>query len=135
MSEENVEAFRRAVEAGTRFDAEALIEELDPEVEWHPALPAMVGGEATVYHGHDGVRELINQFGEVMSESRMEFAEIRDLGDRVLALGRYYIRGKASGAETESPIAYLVDLKNGKALRVETFLDHQEALEAAGQSK
>jgi hypothetical protein len=55
---------------------------------------------------------LIDQFGEVMSESRMEFPEIRDLGDRVLALGRYFMRGKA--------------------LRVQTFLDHREALEAAG---
>jgi hypothetical protein len=33
MSKENVEALKRAVEAATRRDVEALLEELDPEVE------------------------------------------------------------------------------------------------------
>jgi hypothetical protein len=31
MSEENVEAFKRALEAGNRRDFDALLEELDPE--------------------------------------------------------------------------------------------------------
>jgi hypothetical protein len=31
MSQENVEAFNRAFEAGTCFDAEALLEELHPQ--------------------------------------------------------------------------------------------------------
>ena len=31
MSEENVEAFKRAVDAGNRWDYEALLEGLDPE--------------------------------------------------------------------------------------------------------
>src|SRR5918994_7434095 len=38
MSKENVEAFKRALEAGNRRDFDALLEELDPEVEWHPAM-------------------------------------------------------------------------------------------------
>ena len=39
MSEENVALLRRAVEAYNRRDIPALLEELDPEVKWHPALP------------------------------------------------------------------------------------------------
>ena len=38
MSQENVEAVKRAREAANRGDIEALLEELDPEVEWHPAM-------------------------------------------------------------------------------------------------
>ena len=38
----------------------------------------------------------------------------------------------ASGADTETPIAYLLDFKHGKATRVLTYLDPAEALEAAG---
>jgi hypothetical protein len=34
MSQENVESFKRGVEAYNRRDAQALIEELDPTVEW-----------------------------------------------------------------------------------------------------
>lgn len=44
MSQESVEAFKRGLEAGNRGDVEALLEELDPEVEWHSALHALMGG-------------------------------------------------------------------------------------------
>ena len=56
MSQENVEAFKRWIDAYNRQDVEAMVEEMDPEVEYHPVLPMLLGGEATVYRGHDGVR-------------------------------------------------------------------------------
>jgi hypothetical protein len=34
MSEENVEAFKAAVEAANRQDVEAFLAQCDPEVEW-----------------------------------------------------------------------------------------------------
>jgi uncharacterized protein len=136
MSQENVEVFNRAVAAGTRYDVPALLEELDPEVEWHAAIPPLLGGEASkVYRGHEGVRELIGDFEETFADSQMEFPEVRDLGDRILAIGRLRNRGKASGAEVESPLAYLVELRKGKVSRVHTYLDPAEALEAAGLSE
>jgi hypothetical protein len=59
MSEENVEAFKRATEVGNRRDVEAILEELDRDVEWHDVFALMFGGEATVYRGHEGVREVV----------------------------------------------------------------------------
>jgi hypothetical protein len=44
MSEENVEAYKRGVDAFNRRDVEAMLEELDPEVVMDLALPAMFGG-------------------------------------------------------------------------------------------
>jgi ketosteroid isomerase-like protein len=44
MSQENVEVFKRAFDAINRRDAEALLSELDPEVEWHPAILMAMGG-------------------------------------------------------------------------------------------
>jgi hypothetical protein len=44
MSQENVEAFQRGLEARNRGDVETLLQELDPEVEWHSALHALLGG-------------------------------------------------------------------------------------------
>ena len=43
MSQENVEAFRHGLEAGNRGDVETLLEVLDPELEWHSALHALLG--------------------------------------------------------------------------------------------
>jgi ketosteroid isomerase-like protein len=135
MSEENIEAFKRAIDAGNRRDYEALLEELDPNVEWHPGLLASLEGKPTVYRGRDGVREWFRDADGVLGESRMEFSEIRDLDDRIVAFGHYRTRGEASGAETVSQIAYVVEYRNGKATRVQSFLDPEDALEAAGLSE
>jgi ketosteroid isomerase-like protein len=129
MSEENVETFQRAAEAFKRRDIEAVLEEFDPEVEWHAAIQTLGEG---VYRGHEGFRELYRGFSGVFAEVHYEFSEIRDLGDRVLAVGRMRARGLESGVATESSWAFLVQFKNGKAIWVRAFLDPKEALEAAG---
>jgi ketosteroid isomerase-like protein len=135
MSQANVEAFNRAVDAYDRQDFEAMLEELDAAVEWHDAVPMMLGGKATVYRGHEGVRDLWRDLEDAFEERRVAFPEIRDLGDRVLAAGRLHARGKGSGAEAESPYCVICDFENGKAIRVRTYLDAAEALEAAGLSE
>ena len=135
MSQENVEAFKRGVEAYNRRDAEALVEGLDPEVEWHPALLVMLGGETTVYRGHEGVRALLRDIDDTLSDIHVEFSDIRDRGDQVVATGRIRTRGKASGAATEAPLGYVADFRDGKVTRIRTFLDPMEALEAAGPSE
>jgi ketosteroid isomerase-like protein len=135
MSQENVEAFKRAIDAYNRRDIDAVLEEIDPEVEWLGAVQTLVEGKAKVYRGHAGVRQWVRDIDETLADIRLEFFEIRDLGDQIVAIGRLYARGKASGAETESPFACVVDSKNGKATRVLSFLDPNEALEAAGLSE
>ena len=134
MSQENVEAFKRGLEAGNRGDIEALLEELDPEVEWHSALHALLSGEQTVFPGHDGVREMIGDLNEAFGEIHIEMPEIRDLGDRLVAIGRTRTRGRASGTETESPFAMVTEVRNGKAISVRGYLDPNQALHAAGLS-
>ena len=132
MPQENVDAFWRFLDAYNRQDIEAMVEGLDPEVEYHPALPMLLGGEATVYRGHEGVRRLFREIYDAFDEIHAEYSEVRDLGDRVVAVGRIRMRGKGSGAETESPAAVVIDSRDGKAIRVQTYLDPREALEAAG---
>ena len=41
-------------------------------------------------------------------------------------------RGKASGAVTETPLAFVTEIRNGKTVSIRAFLDHKKALEAAG---
>ena len=132
MSQENVDVVREAVDAYNRRDLEALMEVHDPGVEWHPAIQALLGGEAAVYWGHEGVREFVRDLDSAFAELRIEISEIRDLGERVVAMGHLRGRGKESGAETESYIGYLVEFKNGKMARILSFLDPKATLEAAG---
>src|SRR5215207_686886 len=98
MSQENVESFKRGIEAGNRRDIEALLAELDPDVEWHAALP-MVGGDA-VYRGHVGIRAWLGDVWDVFAETEFEFPGIRDLGDRIVAVG--WLRGCGKGERSRS---------------------------------
>ena len=129
MSEENVEAYKRAVEAANRRDLEALLEDLDPEVEWYPQV---VGLGSEVYRGAEGIRELFADMEETIPDAFFEVFEIRDLGDRLLSFGRLRAHGSESGAPTEVPFSQLIHFRDGKATVLRTFLDPKEALEAAG---
>ena len=130
-----MEIVRRVADAYNRRDVGAMLDELHPEVEWLPWLQIQLGGGATVYRGHQGIREGIRDGAEAFSEIQAEPSEVRDLGERVVAIGHLRARGKESGAITESAIAWIVDFTSGKVIRVREYLDPEEALEAAGLSE
>ena len=132
MSQADVDAFRRGLDAGNRGDVDRLLQELDPAVEWHSALHALMGGEQTVFRGHDGVREMLADLNETFGEIQIEISEIRDLGDGLVAIGRNRARGTASGVETETPLALVTEIRNGKTISVRGYLDPAEALAAVG---
>ena len=64
-----------------------------------------------------------------------EVSEIRDLGDRIVALGHLRIRGKATGIEADASAGWVVDIRDGRAVQISEYLDHAQALEAAGLSE
>ena len=128
MSQQNVEAFKRFADGNNRRDVEAMLEELDADVEWHSAILGSLSGEATVHRGHDGVREMLRDLYEAFSEFQVEFSDIRDRGDRSVAIGRWITRGEESGVEVTPPLASVVDFRNGKAIRVKSYLDPEDAL-------
>ncbi len=132
MSRENVEAFKRAVAAYNRRDMDAFMEEFDPEVEWHSLAQAMFGGEESVYRGHRGLREGLQDMDEALAELQVECAEVRDFGEGIVVIGRARGRGRTSGAETESPINWVVEFRGGRVTRMRDYLDAKSALEAAG---
>jgi ketosteroid isomerase-like protein len=135
MSQQNVDAFRRAVEAYERNDDAVLVEMFDAGVELRPALLVRLGGKATVYQGHDGVREWLRDTDETFAERSVALFEIRDLGTRVVAHGRTRFVGRGSGIATESPLAWVVDFRDGKVIRLWSYLDPHEAFKAAGLSE
>jgi ketosteroid isomerase-like protein len=130
MSKENVDIVRRALEAFPRGDVEEMLSYLDPELEWHSAIVG--GAEGNVYRGHEGFRRWYADSFESFEELTNEWSEFRDLGDRVLALGRVKARGRESGVEVDSPMGWVFTVRSGKAVKAEGFLSREEALEAAG---
>ena len=86
------------------------------------ALESLPGGEAVVHRGREGVREAFQAYSDTMASFRYEFSEFRDLGDRVVAIGRFRTRWRKSG----------VDFKDGKVIRSLSYLDPAHALQTAG---
>jgi uncharacterized protein len=133
MSEENVEIVRKAAGAVNRRDTEAMLPYADPEVEVQSAI--IGGAEGNTYRGHDGVRRWIAESDDTFEELQIEVEEWRDLGEDVLVIGRLWARGRESGVEIDSPIAWLMTLRGGKVVRARGYLHVQEALQAAGLSE
>ena len=128
MSQDNVEIARGVHDAFNRRDVAALLGLLDPEVEWVPILAAL---EGRVYRGHAGVKRWIKELDTDWEYFETCPEEFRDLGDRVLALGSWRARGRASGVQLENqPGCWLLDLKDGKVMRQQTYTDRAEAFEA-----
>jgi ketosteroid isomerase-like protein len=136
MSQENVEAVRRGVQAWNADDLDAFLAELDPEVEWHPSIePALEGGETT-YRGHDGARKAWDDYrGGAWERLTMRIQEIRDLGESVVVLSHIDLTARTTGIEFTQEVGQLVTFRGGKLLRSQDFLSHAEALEAAGLSE
>jgi len=130
MSQENVELFRRANDALERGEVDdALLEELiDPDVIFEP-LRAPVSG---IYRGHDGIRQFIADTAESFDVFRFDRPEIRDLGDRVLAIGTLHIRARQGGVEAAVPTAGIATYRDGRVVHWKDFGDREKALEAAG---
>ena len=77
----------------------------------------------------------MHELYEALAEIHLGYSEIRDLGDRIVGIGHIRTRGRQSGVVTEIAFGTVTDMKNGKANRIWTYLDPQEALEAAGLSE
>jgi len=78
---------------------------------------------------------MLRELDEVLPERRLDFSDIQETDNRVVATGRLRTRGRGSGAVTESLFGWVADFKDGKATRIQTYLDPEEALEAAAVSE
>jgi SnoaL-like protein len=128
MSQENVSVFLECVAAVSRDDWEAAIERFDPQIDWVPQRAPVQG----TYVGHDAVRRFAQDTRDTFEVFEPRYSDIRDLGDRVLAIGKLRIRGRGSGVETEVPSAVLARFESGLLIEFRDYVEATKALEAAG---
>ena len=133
MSQENVELVKRAIDAFNRRDVDGIVECVNPDVEWFPAMPVTFGGGA--FRGPEGVAAYVGEVRDTWEEYRVVGEDFRDLGDRVLVLSRVEASGVGSGAPVGSPLGLIYDFRDGKSSRVLSYLDHGEASRGAGVSE
>jgi ketosteroid isomerase-like protein len=127
MSEENLDLMRRAFDAFGERDVEGFVRCMDPEVEFEPRLAGVEGS----YRGHDGIRRFMADGSDVLELIRTDIDEIRDLGDRVLALGTFHFRGRESGAKGATPFALLGTVRRGQFVQLKDYGDPAAGRRAA----
>jgi ketosteroid isomerase-like protein len=128
MSRENVAIVERFAEHWNET-GEPLWAELDPEIVFEIDPGSFVAG---TYRGYDELRTLIRLTEEVFDEFRLEFDELIDTGEAVVALGRIRVRGVKSGARGTQQGALLFRFRDGRIVLYRSFLRREDALEAAG---
>jgi ketosteroid isomerase-like protein len=130
MSRENVEIVRRATEFLERRDWDGMTDVIDPTIELH----GTVGGleEGKILRGLDQIIGAFDtELDEAWDKHRIEPQEFIDAGDRVVVLQREYQRSK-SGVELVVDTATILDVHDGRVVRIQGYMNPAEALKAAG---
>ena len=124
MSRLNVETARVAYEAINRGDIDAALEVVHPEIEWHMSHRF---GPGLVFHGHDGVREVLALFDKTLDGFQVEAKEFLDAGDKVMVRVCITGRERTSG-EVAHDLVQVWSGQGGKAIRLDVFDTRAEAL-------
>jgi ketosteroid isomerase-like protein len=129
MSEENVETVYRAYDAVRRKDAEALVDEMHPEVE---GTAYFMEADATVYRGHAGMRRFMEETFSIFPDWHPEIVNATECGEAVLAEVKSAGRGVRSGVMLEQSVWQVIKFRDGKAVWWRGYGDRAEALKAVG---
>jgi ketosteroid isomerase-like protein len=127
VSEENVELVRSAFDAWNSGDMEGVIERCDPEVEFHPLRAQLEGAP---YRGAEGMRQFARDMLEEWEFLRVLTDELRDCGERVLVLGHFDAKGRASGMDLRFPVGWVARVREGRIRELRTYSSQDDALAA-----
>ncbi len=129
-----MEILLKHIVAINRGDVEAFVATVSPDVEWEDSM--FFSEVPRVYRGRDEVREWFHRVLEPWESIHVAPDEIRKASDgRILVGGVLIARGKGSHAEVGQRGWFVFWVANGTITKRRVFLDHDEALEAAGLSE
>ncbi len=130
MSGAKTKLASRAYEAFNRGGVEAILEFLDPGIEWH--MWELFARDRRVYRGHDGVREVLAIFEENLDGFRADPHEFIEVGDRVVVPVNLHGRQRGTGeAQSYEVVAVWAIRDDRAAYRLDLYEELDEALEAA----
>jgi ketosteroid isomerase-like protein len=127
MSQANVDAARRWIDAYNRRDFDGLLELTDRDIEFRSTFVQI----EPVFRGHEGIHAYFDSLSEAYDDWKLVPSEFIDAGAAVIVVERVDWRGK-SGAEGTTLNVPVMWLRSGKVFRLETFEDRIQALEAVG---
>ncbi len=132
MSEQNVELIRRAFDAYTRGDIDAVLSLCTDDILIAQAPEVIATGVPPTQHGHAGVLEAFRLWPDQWDDFQIEIARVvADPGDHVVVSTLQRGRGKQSGVEVAAEFFFTFAVRDGKIAAWRIFTDEDEAVAAA----
>ena len=126
--ERNERLLREGIEAFNRGDHATLLAMFDPRIECHVASGQ---GNPGTWVGVEGFQEMTGAWGEAFStqESSVVATSFPD-EHHLIAEIRQRAVGARSGVPVEMTNFYLLEVRDGRAVRFHIYPDHQSAMSA-----
>jgi ketosteroid isomerase-like protein len=128
MSQENVDLYRRGIDAFNRRDLEAFLALAHADVVGVSRVLAIEGGS---YRGHAGVRDWWKELLGVFPDFTIEIVWVREAGPIVVSGLRNRAHGEGSAA-LEEFVWQVSEWRDGQVVRWQMYASEQAALKAAG---
>jgi ketosteroid isomerase-like protein len=127
VSQENVEIVKRAIEAFSRGDLDAIEDGADVEVDWSRSR----GLEAGIYRGREAVHRFWATFYETFGRIVVVPEELIEHGDSVIVLDQTRLWGR-DGIEVRAHNVSVATIRDGRIVKWRLCRDRAEALIAVG---
>lgn len=129
----NVDLIKYLYAAFGRGEIPAVLGLMSPDIRWHQAEgnPYRPSGEPWV--GPDAVlNNLFMKLGAEWDGFSVRPSSFHDAGDTVIVEGRYAGKYKATGKSIDAQFCHIWDVKEGKLIRFQQYIDTARVQDAMG---
>ena len=91
----------------------------------------IVGTTVEAYRGPEAVLAWLDEGDDAFDDFTVELLEVEELAGHVLVTMRQRGRGKVSGAEVDHRFTHVWTLRDGRAIRLQSFTHHDDAVRYA----
>jgi ketosteroid isomerase-like protein len=119
----NSEVFQRVWALYAAGRSPEILEHLDPEVEWRPALVAPAS-----YRGHDGVRAWAGASQRAWKSVTVVLDRVQEVDGCVVASGRISAFDHSGDQVVDTVLACVAEFRDGRVARAASFVSEDEAL-------
>ena len=130
MSNENAELIRHAYQAYANGDLEAMLELVDPDLEWTYLDPALEDPTPQVCHGRQELEQVLRHWAE--HGLRVELEEVTSSGELVMVGVRTPAVDAHHGQRGDYRAYSVFTVREGRIVALRDCRDRQQALQVAG---
>jgi ketosteroid isomerase-like protein len=130
MSQKNVEIVREIYSETAAGRLTTCLHLFHPDVEFS-RLGGSVGLEGT-WRGVEAMARAISEWALTFDQLRVQAERFIEAGDAVVVFTRQTGKAKASGVSIDGEFADVMTLREGRVVRLDSYRDRAEALDAVG---